>query len=74
MRLFVPLTKTEFDTLKDLARTERRRPQDQAAAMLARVLADEPDEAQFSHNVMADDTPRCALDGAAPRETDDVPA
>ncbi len=74
MRLFVPLTKTEFDTLKELARTERRRPQDQAAAMLARVLADEPDEAQFSHSVTVDGTPRYAPDGTAPRETDDVPA
>lgn len=74
MRLFVPLTKTEFDTLKELAHTERRRPQDQAAAMLARVLADEPDKAQFSPNVTVDDTPRYAPDGATPRETNDVPA
>ena len=42
MRIFVSLTKTEFDTLKELARVERRRPQDQAAAMLAKVLAHDP--------------------------------
>jgi hypothetical protein len=42
MRLFVPLTKTEFDALRDLARAERRRPQDQAAVLLAQTLADAP--------------------------------
>jgi len=71
MRLFVPLTKTEFDTLKELARTERRRPQDQAAAMLARVLADKPDEAQVSQ---IDGVPRYAPDGAGPPETADASA
>ena len=39
MRLFVPLTRGEFEALVALARTERRRPQDQAAAMLAALLA-----------------------------------
>ena len=38
MRLFVPLTKTEFDALRELARAERRRPQDQAAVMLCPLL------------------------------------
>lgn len=39
MRLFVPLTRPEFDALLSLARAERRRPQDQAAILLARTLA-----------------------------------
>jgi hypothetical protein len=39
MRLYVPLTRTEFDRLRDLALSERRRPQDQAAVLLARALA-----------------------------------
>ena len=38
MRLFVSLTREEFDALAELARAERRRPQDQAAALLARAL------------------------------------
>jgi hypothetical protein len=40
MRLFVPLTRDEFDRLLELARAERRRPQDQAALILARTLTD----------------------------------
>ena len=39
MRLFVPLTARDLDTLLALARAERRRPQDQAAVLLSRVLA-----------------------------------
>ena len=42
MRLFVPLTKTEFDALRDLAHSERRRPQEQAAALIATALAIDP--------------------------------
>jgi hypothetical protein len=42
MRLYVPLTRIEFDQLRDLALIERRRPQDQAAVLLAQALADEP--------------------------------
>lgn len=38
MRLFVPLTRDEFDRLRHLARTERRRPQEQAAVLLTRAL------------------------------------
>jgi hypothetical protein len=38
MRLFVPLTKAEFDALRELALNERRRPQDQAAVILAQSL------------------------------------
>ena len=45
MRLFVPLTRAEFDRLSALAQAERRRPQDQAAVLLTRLLAslDSPD-------------------------------
>ena len=50
MRLFVPLTKTEFDALRELARVERRRPQDQAAAMLAKVLAGDPPTPGSNHD------------------------
>ena len=73
MRLFVPLTKTEFDTLKELARTERRRPQDQAAAILARVLADELDAPQPRTDTNLDRTQRQAPDGTFPREIADIP-
>ncbi len=38
MRLFVPLTREEFDRLKEVARTERRRPQEQAAVLIAQSL------------------------------------
>ncbi len=40
MRLFIPLTRSEFDALRQIALTERRSPQDQAAAMLAPMLVD----------------------------------
>ena len=58
MRLFVPLTKTEFDALRDLARIERRRPQDQAAAMLAKVLADELPAPRSNQDAPTQHTPR----------------
>ena len=38
MRLFVPLTRDEFDRLLQLARNERRRPQEQAAILITRTL------------------------------------
>jgi hypothetical protein len=58
MRLFVPLTKTEFDALRELARIERRRPQDQAAAMLAKVLADDPPGPGSNHEALNESRPR----------------
>jgi hypothetical protein len=39
MRLYVPLSRQEYEALERLAYAERRRPQDQAAAMLAHALA-----------------------------------
>jgi hypothetical protein len=41
MRLYVPLNRQEYEALERLASAERRRPQDQAAAMLARLLDDD---------------------------------
>jgi hypothetical protein len=38
VRLYVPLTPRETDALIKLARVERRRPQEQAAYLLGRVL------------------------------------
>ena len=40
MRLYVPLTRDDFERLLDQARQERRRPQDQASVLLSRALAD----------------------------------
>ena len=40
MRLFVPITRGEFEALAALARKERRRPQDQAAALIAQGLVE----------------------------------
>jgi hypothetical protein len=42
MRLYVPLNRQEYEVLERLAFAERRRPQDQAAVILAQALADEP--------------------------------
>jgi hypothetical protein len=39
MRLFVPLSHQEFEALQQLAYDERRRPQDQAAVLVAQALA-----------------------------------
>ncbi len=39
MRLFVPLRPDEFDRLLRVATAERRRPQEQAALLIARSLA-----------------------------------
>jgi hypothetical protein len=39
MRLYVSLRREEFDWLTTLARAERRRPQDQAAVLIERALA-----------------------------------
>ena len=42
MRLYVPLSRAEFDQLLERARAERRRPQDQAAVLLAAALGVAP--------------------------------
>jgi hypothetical protein len=46
MRLYVPLDWQEFDVLQRLAYAERRRPQDQAAVILARALVGDRAEEQ----------------------------
>jgi hypothetical protein len=69
MRLFVPLTKTEFDALRDLACAERRRPQDQAAVLLAQLLADAP-----SRSTGDPDTSTVAPLDREPVEAERVPA
>jgi hypothetical protein len=38
-RLYVPITQPEFERLRSLAWSERRRPQDQAAWLLSQALA-----------------------------------
>lgn len=38
VRVFVPLARSDFELLQTLARTERRRPQDQAAHLLGQLL------------------------------------
>jgi len=38
MQLYVPLTKSEMYSLVELARAQRRRPQEQAAMLIAQAL------------------------------------
>ena len=38
MWLYVPLRKSEYERLLELARSERRRPQDQAALLIEQAL------------------------------------
>lgn len=40
MRLYVPLSKPEIDALVELAHARRRRPQDQAAVLIGKALAE----------------------------------
>ncbi len=61
MRLYVSLTRDEVAKLQTLAARERRSPQDQAAHLLARVLA-EDDE---TRPPVLFRTPLEASDGAA---------
>lgn len=42
MRIFVPLTRDEWERLLELARAERRRPQEQAAVLIAASLTAKP--------------------------------
>lgn len=58
--LFVTLRPTELDRLRELARTERRRPQDQAAILIVRALTDGPES-----RPARDDTGPAALGAAA---------
>ena len=42
MRLYIPLRREEYEVLERVAHAERRRPQDQAAVILAQALANQP--------------------------------
>ncbi len=56
--MFVPLTKTEFDALRELARIERRRPQDQAATLLAEALVGAVSTPRPDHDTPTDQISR----------------
>lgn len=43
VKLYVPLTRAEFEALREVARAERRRPQDQAAFIVAKQLREQQD-------------------------------
>jgi hypothetical protein len=45
VKLYVPLTRDEFETLREIARSERRRPQDQAAVFVAKQLRQQQEAA-----------------------------
>lgn len=56
MRLFVPLTREEFDRLRQVARDQRRRPQDQAAVLII---------AQLPGTASAESAPRADAEGSS---------
>jgi hypothetical protein len=41
VKLYVPLTSAELEALREVARAERRRPQDQAAIFVAKQLREQ---------------------------------
>jgi hypothetical protein len=41
VKLYVPLTRAEFEALREVARAERRRPQDHAAFIVAKQLCEQ---------------------------------
>jgi hypothetical protein len=49
MRLYVPISAKEFEQLRSLAYAERRRPQDQAALILAAQLERATTEGTSQH-------------------------
>lgn len=53
MRLFVSLDPKEFQRLLTVAHAERRRPQDQAAVLLSKALAERPDAEQRQQDASA---------------------
>jgi hypothetical protein len=73
MRLYVPLNRQEYEALERLAFAERRRPRDQAAAMLATLLdADAcPDTGCTPNDLELEIAPN---NPTADRESDRVPA
>jgi hypothetical protein len=56
MKLYVPLRRDEFDRLANLARAERRRPQDQAAVLLEAAVR-EAEARQKQEPALAEATP-----------------
>ncbi len=67
MRLFVPMTRSEFEALAALARADRRRPQDQAAALIATALFE-----RGTPPPLPAEAARCPAPGARP--SDDEPS
>lgn len=65
--LYVPLDRSELEVLETLAVAERRRPQDQAALLLSRALAQAADPLERSRAVPL------AVRGAADPEADVEP-
>jgi len=65
--LYVPLDRSELEVLEALAVAERRRPQDQAAVLLSRALAQAVDPLERSRAVPL------AVRGAADLEADVEP-
>lgn len=53
MRLFVPLSKPEIDALVELAHARRRRPQDQAAVLIGKALAEYVQAQDAGNSVLA---------------------
>jgi hypothetical protein len=70
MRLYVPLSQQEYEALERLAFAERRRPRDQAAAMLAALLSSSTQRNQASEPNTS--TPEVAVAGSACGERDRV--
>ena len=71
MRLYVPLNRQEYEALERRAYAERRRPQDQAAVLLAQTLVDDAAELSPDH------APATAIKAKTPRtsrEAEGVPA
>ena len=71
MRLYVPLNRQEYEALERLAYAERRRPQDQAAVLIARTLADDSTLPPADQDRAPVNTSTASR---APREAERVPA
>jgi hypothetical protein len=58
MSLYVPITNEGMERLREIARQERRRPQDQAAVLLESALGVRLSTSQTSNAVEADECER----------------